>query len=406
MTTKLWKNEQTTVVSSEKYSPDLIISSTAIYEDDGLSHSVGRGDPFLTDISITSEISLPYTAQDLVTVEPEPIQIVTDTITEQVLTILVIILFCFYVNFANLLMLYVIRREPQLHTPQYMVLCSYMICDLAYINTVLEPMAALVIGNYATFLPLEVCQFFGVLNAGFFFSMAHMVGYMAYERFVVFFRPLTYSRYFNRLKIIVTSLVIHLIGQVYAGISIAIFGRPMVTTGLNCQPPASALLYLNPITVLFFFMPPAVITGYVLFRLTLLISKHKAQVAAQSTGEEASQTKKQSKKQVFSGKRAIKMVALVSGSFLGTTVPFVLFRVALFSTGVTWKQTDARENMVDFALTRACYLAVAVLSSLANPAIYLYAQTDLRKLVKKTLGMKVSGTDDEASITQGNTSTV
>ena len=55
---------------------------------------------------------------------------------------------------------------------------------------------------------------------------------------------------------------------------------------------------------------------------------------------------------------------------------------------------------------RSCWLAVATLSSLANPAIYVYAQTDLRKLAKRNLGIKVEITEDEASITQGNSSTV
>ena len=404
MTTHVWSNERTEMASSQQYSPDMVLNSTSFYEDGPSTMGMTTWTPFHTKEIITNEITMTYTAQS--TLEPEPIQIVTDTIAERVLTILFLSLCLWYIDFSNVFLLYVIKKEPQLHTPQYMVLSSYMICDLIYINTAIVPMIVLVIGNYATFIPVGICQCVTTVSTGVFFSMAHMVGYMAYERFVVFFRPLTYTRYFSPKKIIVTSMIIHLIGQVYAGISMITVGRVMVTTALNCQPRAAGLVYLNPITTIFFFMPPACMSGYVLARLTALISKHKAQVSALPSGSEANQAAKQSKKQVFSGKRALKMVALVSGSFLGTTVPFVLIRVALFSSGVTWKQTDARENIADFAISRFCWLAVAVLSSLANPAIYVYAQTDLRKLAKKNLGMKVDITEDDASITQGNSSSV
>ena len=400
----MWSNEREDVTSSEKYSPDMVLNSTSIHEDGLSTIGMKTWTPFHTKKIIINEITMTYTAQS--TLEPEPIQIVTDTLTEQLLTILFLFLIWLYICCANFFLLYVIKKEPQLHTPQYFVLSSYMICDLATVNTLILPMIVLVIVNSTTFMPLEICQWMSTISSGFFFSMAHMVGYMAYERFVVFFRPLTYNRYFNPKKIKVTSLIIHLVGQVYSAITAVIFGKVLVTTALNCQARAAGLVYLNPITTVLFFLPPAFMSGYVLARLTALISKHKAQVSALPSGNEANQAAKQSKKQVFSGKRAFKMIALVSGSFLGTTVPFVLIRVAIFSSGVTWKQTDARENMVAFAISRFCWLAVATLSSLANPAIYVYAQTDLRKLAKRNLGMKVEIAEDEASITQGNSSTV
>ena len=401
--------ENTTLVfdSSIDDVSHIAVSEDTVYsaQETTFSENISSSDD-LSAIEVTTEAvfsseepSFTENTTSYVTTEPEVIQIVTDTITEQVLTLMVLIFFWVYINFWNTFLMYVIRKEPQLRMPQYMVLSSYMICDLIYINSSLPHMIILVISNHPTFIPLWICQYSNVITAGVFFSMAHMVGYMAYERFIIFFRPLTYNSFFSPKKIIITSLCIHLFGQTYAIVTNALFGRNLATTALHCQPSAAGLLYLNPITAALFFIPSVCMSFYVLFRLSALITKHKAQVSALSSGNEASQEEKQRKKQVFSGKRAIKMVALVSGSFLGTTIPFVFIRVALFSSGVTWKQTDARENIVDFAITRLCYLAVTLLSSVANPAIYLYAQNDLRRLVKKHLGIKVHGSELETSAT-------
>ena len=320
--------------------------------------------------------------------------IVTSSKTEQVLTASLLFTCWIYINLTNVFLLHVIRHKPRLHIPQYSVLASYMICDLLYINSTLSGMIILVIANDTSTLPIGLCRVFGSVGSGAFFTMAHTVGYMAYERFSQLFHPLTYNRYFSFKIICIVTLVLHLFGQGYALMVLMIAGRELVTTGLNCQPLVTSLQIINPITTCIFFIPPTVVSFVVLIRLRLLISRHQAQVAALNLGTEGIELEKKRKKHVITVKKAIKMIALISGAFLGTTAPFVLMRVAIFSSGVTWLETDAREDVGIFALTRLSYFSVAILSSLINPPIYLYAQNDLKRSALECCGiMKISSSD-------------
>ena len=393
MTTDIvWQNEQTATKSAANYG--VINAASNGWSTSGQDFSTRTVHTLLLE---TEETLTDGMATESMT-EPLFMPIVTDTTTEQVLTALFLFFCWFYVDITNLFLSYVMWKETHFHTPQYMVLASYMLCDLIYINILLPNMIALVISNVPETVPLPFCEFVGLITSGIFFTMAHMVGYMAYERFVNFFRPLTYNSYFSFKQIVVVTVILHVIGQTFSIAIQIVAGRDMVTTGLTCQPDAAKLQFTNPIILLLFFLPPAIISGIVLIRLGMLISRHKALVAAQPSAVESNQIEKERKKQVFSVKKAIKMVSLVSGSFLITTLPSVFIRIGIFSSGVTWKQTDTRENMTEFALSRFSYFSVAVLSSLINPLIYVYAQNDLRKYAKKYLGLKVKLSDEDMSV--------
>ena len=53
-----------------------------------------------------------------------------------------------------------------------------------------------------------------------------------------------------------------------------------------------------------------------------------------------------------------------------------------------WKDTDARQNVNIFAISRIAYLLMTVLSSFLNPIIYMTLQKDLRYHVYHVLGIR------------------
>ena len=62
--------------------------------------------------------------------------IVTDSVWEQAITAGLLILFWGYVNISNGTPSYVIRKEYSLHKAQFMILGSYMVCEVLYCNLV------------------------------------------------------------------------------------------------------------------------------------------------------------------------------------------------------------------------------------------------------------------------------
>ena len=59
---------------------------------------------------------------------------VMDSYLEQVITGSLLMFFLVYVNITNGFLLYIIRKDHSLHTPQYTVLALYMVGDTVYLT--------------------------------------------------------------------------------------------------------------------------------------------------------------------------------------------------------------------------------------------------------------------------------
>ena len=121
---------------------------------------------------------------DLLTTETMAvlILIVKNSLWEQVITAGLLILFWEYVNFSNGTPFYVIRKEYSLHTAQFMILGSYMVCDVLYCNPALLHMVPVVISNNIHLMSPTVSRILVTAIVSFQFSTFHIVGVLAYER--------------------------------------------------------------------------------------------------------------------------------------------------------------------------------------------------------------------------------
>ena len=80
-------------------------------------------------------------------------------------------------------------------------------------------------------------------------------------------------------------------------------------------------------------------------------------------------------------KKALKMVSLVSGSFWLTLITGFMTRIGLSVSRVTWAYTDQRIYLSLFALSRAKYMLITVMSSVLNPIIYIAVTTEPRETI-------------------------
>ena len=314
--------------------------------------------------------------------------IVTDGLWEQIITATLLILFWIYVNLSNGFLFYILRGEHSLHTPQYMVLVSYMVCDSLYCNLTLLHMVPTVIRNSMYVMSTTVSRILVTAAGSFLFSSFHLVGLISYERLCYFVTPLKYPLKFTKLRIYTAVIGIYLLASSIVLSVDLISPRIPVATTLTYQLAGQTIKIANIVYVVIYAIPSGTISVITLIKLRLLLSKHKAQMQpAQSNGMSEDQS-------AVSGiilkpiKKALKMVGLVSGSFWLTAIPGGLIRIALSASGVTWEDTDLRISLPLFALSRASFMLVTVLSSVLNPIIYMAVLVELREAVWKRIGIK------------------
>ena len=319
--------------------------------------------------------------------------IVTDGLWEQIITATLLILFWIYVNLSNGFLFYILRGEHSLHTPQYMVLVSYMVFDTLYCNLTLLHMVPTVIRNSMYVMSTTVSRILVTASASFLFSTFHLVGLISYERLCYFVTPLKYPLKFTRLRICTAVIGIYLLATSIVLSVDLISPRIPVATTLTYQAVGETIKITNIIYAIVYAIPSGTMSVLTLIKLRLLISKHKAQMQpAQSNGMSEDQS-------AVSGiilepvKKALKMVGLVSGSFWLTIIPGFLIRIVLSASGVSWEDTDHRISLPLFALSRASYMLITVLSSVLNPIIYMAVLVELREAVWKRIGIKRNNTD-------------
>ena len=347
------------------------------------------------DVSHSSSTGAMWSTETMATIAP----IVTDSLWEQAIIAGLLILFWLYVNASNGSLLYAIRSDHSLHTSQFMVLVPYMVCDTLYCNFTLLLMVPMVISNNIHVLPATACRIITTAFSGCFLSSVHLIAFLSYERYCYFVTPLVYTKKFTKCRIFTTVLTIFLF-SFFMGLAVDLIEpRVAVATIMSYQVTGLASQISNVVYAVFYVIPSGVISVMTLIKLRLLISKHKAQVhPTQSDVMNEDQS-------VVSGiivkpvKKALKMIALVSGSFWLTIMPGVLIRMTLSASGVTWEDTDQRISLSLFALSRTSYMLITVMSSVLNPIIYMTVLTEVRRAVWKCIGIKRN-----SSVTHSSTS--
>ena len=319
-------------------------------------------------------------ALDLTTMEEVLKPIVTDSVEEQVITMSAIIFVWIYGTSINSLLLYVIKQTPELYDNcQYTLQACYMLCDIVNNCVVAFNTVPILAVNTMNVMSHGVCRAWGTAGVASYVTSVHVLGYLGIERYVYFCRPMKYNRFFSRTKIIITFICISSFGLLYSLLVELLTVRQPITTTMMCQSPQRVRSILNPLTILLYWVPSAVISIFTLINLRWLISKHQTRVTPAVTEAYENLNNKV--------KKAIKMVALVSGTFWVTMVPGMIIRTVVYNsgTGTTWNDTDTRRHMQAFVMARSSWLILTLMSTLVNPVIYLTVQVELRKAVVKCL---------------------
>ena len=334
------------------------------------------------DTSMSSDSSQYERPLSVETASPE--RIITATVTEQVLTTALLTLFWIYVNTVNGFIVYVIRTTSSLlENCLYPVLICYILSDVLMCNLHMMVIIPLLIGNTVASLHHLVCSVIMCMFVAMLFTNLWMVGYMAFERYMYFIRPLRYMSYFTKNKIIIVNLCVYSFSFVMSLIFELIESRVVIATTMACGVAGPVTKISDAFYILLFWVPSGSMSLISVVNLGLLASKHRAQVDIQIPQEEdGAHTTHTTQPDIAAAiRRAIKMIILVSGSFWITSVPAVIVRESLLASGVTWMDTDGRSNVALFALSRGAYLLMTTVSSILNPIIYISLQNDLRKAV-------------------------
>ena len=355
--------------TEEAFSGDAATISTSSSEDASYTSAAGGG---------------LWTTGVMSTLKP----IVTDSLDEQIVTAGILMLVWLYVNFTNGSLWYVIRKEYSLHTPQYMVLVSYMVCDALFCNLTLLQMVPVVISNNIHVISDIVSRILTIFIGSFIYSSIHMVGILAYERYFYFINPLRYPGRFTKARIYAAVAAIYIFSFCMSLAIDLIEPRIPVATVLTYQASALASKINNIIFIFVYFIPSGTMSVVALIKLRLLISKHQAQVHPTESNVMKEDQSAVSGVIVKPIKKALKMVGLVSGSFWITLIPGFLIRVGLSASGVTWADTDYRTSLLTFVFSRVSYMLISLLSSVINPLIYISVLTELKEAVWKHIGIK------------------
>ena len=343
------------------------------------------------DVSHSSSAGDLWTTEAVTTVTP----IVTDSLLEQTITAGLLILFWMYVNISNGSLFYVIRNEYSLHTSQYMVLVSYMVCDVLFCNLTLLHMVPVVISNDIHVMSVTASRILVAIATICVFPTFHLVGLLAYERYCYFVTPLQYPRKFTKPRIFAAVLMIYLFACCMVVTRDLISPRIPVATAVTYQEDSRAIEITNIFYALVYAIPSGLISVVTLVKLGLLISQHKALVQPAQSDVRNEDQSAVSGIVVEPVKKALKMVGLVSGSFWLTTIPGFLIRIGLSASGVTWADTDQRISLPMFALARISFMMLTVISSVLNPIIYVSVLTELRVAAWKCLGIKPNSVDTQ-----------
>ena len=333
-----------------------------------------------------ANLSVSHPTQDTTyivnTTETEQLpSIVTGSSLEQVLTAVVITIFCLYVNTVNSFLIHVIKKTNTLcENVYYNLLTLYMLCDIISGNVIFFQALPATIANNVLVFSIYYCRIVSAIGKIIHLASVYILGYLALERLVLFRYPFRYNRYFTTTKLKITLIILFSLPILYTIVTDAIFVRVPVTTRMYCLLPESYRKKANLIVIGFFFCPTLLISIYTLISLGLLIKKHQARLNAMN--DMATQP---IKNMLTNVKGHMRMLLSISGTFLLTILPGIIIRLVLFPSGATWEEVDTRTDMTVFIWSKIGWFMEIILSSFINPIIYITHLPDLRRAVWKRL---------------------
>ena len=309
--------------------------------------------------------------------------VVTGSLLEQVLTATVVSLFWLYVNTTNAFLTYVIKKTDTLHeNTHYTLLSLFMLCDIMSGNVILFQGLPVIITNNVLVFSLYYCQIISAIGKILNLTSVYMLGYLAIERLVFFRYPFRYNRYFTKIKIKITCMILFSLPMLYTIVIDALFVRIPVTTRMYCVLPESYTKKYNLIIKIVFFCPSLVISIFTLISLGLLVKKHQSRL---NPGMVDKATQQPIENMLSKVKRHMKILLSISGTFWIAIVPGMVIRMILFPSGAAWNEADTRRDMTLFIWAKIGWFVEIVVSRLLNPVIYLTHLPDLRRAVWKRL---------------------
>lgn len=273
-------------------------------------------------------------------------------------------------------------KTRALHTPHYLLLCSYAICDVA--TAVTGYPTFIVVLFYAVETPEWVCRF-SCLIAAAFFCTVYMLGILAYERYHFFCHPLSYPRLFTTAKLCCLVAGVWLITVCYFVSSEIIFGRELFIAVMSCQMKSSIMTQSQ---LIYFFGPSLFSIIFSTVRVGMLWAKMRTTVSPQPLGV-TDQTSVEALSNTYKVKirkagTAIKLILLISGLFWGTYILSFIARVVVLRN-FTWDEIDTRQNMTAMILVRGSQLLAGTVSQIFNPGLYMYTHPQLRAALLRML---------------------
>ena len=213
-----------------------------------------------------------------------------------------------------------------------MVLVSYMVCDTLYYNFSSMHMMPVVISNSIHIMSHTVSRILVIAASSFLFSIFHLVGQLAYERYCYFVIPLRYTIKFTKSRIITAVILIYFFSLCLVLTIDLISPRSPVATTLTYQTKSQVVKITNIIFTVVYAIPSGTMNIITLIKLRLLISKHRVQVSPTQSDVMKEEQSAVSGLIVKPVKKTLRMIGLVSCSFWLTIImiiPGFVIRIGL-----------------------------------------------------------------------------
>ena len=283
-------------------------------------------------------------------------QIVYSSSAERIisLTVIFIVLIITFVSQASVIV--TILKTERLHIPNFIVILCYCVGDLIMVIS----SSTLYIYHFLYYcMPRVLCRILSSIGVSFAFGLASLTGLMAFERYMYLCSPMKYDRLFKHRLVVIASCIIYGCPLIYSIATEIWLGRSYHATVLACYLPGSGTK--SVIQILLFILPAATITIISMLKIwRLMVSCSVGPADLPNNGITPATVNP-----TIQAKKAFKMVGMVSGTFWGTILPSMIFRMILFSSGFDWPDLDLRTGirMVDEPSHHDLHLFLSVLTS-------------------------------------------
>ena len=253
---------------------------------------------------------------------------------------------------------FVIAKTENLRTPEYGIVLSHALADCCLtVVAAASFLPQLAIRNYFT----SLCELFSPLTKAVGTGLQYHIAFLAWERYIFFCRPLRYHQIVREKTIAITVVVIYIITSVYFFALHNIVGSRHNTNLLICTiHPHRVIAGIIQVTV-FITLPLIIIAAFV---VPIWRASWKAQIApALPQGAVLNQDGLPMKK----AKAAVRIIGLVSGSHLVSTIP----RLVIVIRGIMGY--SQLHGQIDSAL-RLSFLVHVFLPPIFNTVINMYGR--------------------------------